>query len=840
MASDRDLILLKRTDLIRKFEANNMIQYCCVDDNHIRVLFHRTPVSFCDIFICPDVYRVEYNQWFNRNTAFFNTAAGVETVLVRSMKVATYMEICQKHIDGPATAGLCDSDPKPLHAVARILTHRHVHWRRGSLPSIVIFKDGERAGLVVRWEDDKYKLNRTPSPNHGEPYDIEYGLACSVCDAIEKFLTGDYIPFVVAKNDDKPSVVPYGAYDKLKKHFFKHAGYKYITTDLVKIEDPPFTIDNKLHLSVSYLSIPVCDIRCDVLENDRCGYMVSFTEPFLLPTGYKPYKDTNNLVAFPYTDKSLYDMVSMLGCINISIDGFNQRLSQYRVNMLQAIKGILLSKKYENISFYEFESPTTNDGIKICHRGQSVCSIVAETELSKGVSNNNWVCGIYRVTYYTPFDQLRAVGNTITFSHVAHVVGNTRDNLRKIAMDVLKDIDDCISLINKEEKDNMASGEVPVVSNTLNDLYTRVRHSTNPNLEVRTYLNSARSGNSRWMNIFHNGVKLFEAFGKVSWSTKDDLLVVCYDPNNTDTACFRDSKDAMDWIVEKTAKYDENNVDKLDKLHNLIEDSRWSIYDYDGRRLTMKCGVDTNMMVIDVYYTNMYGNALECINWETGERTVWDSYNALFDYIDKVFKKKNEEFKEEDHGKYIVSVPNKIKTGKMIFYPGRCNGKTAIWAEMCKHLAGYLKIENVIFSEPATIVFWGDGTKTVVKAQNEDFDPEKGLAMAISKKVYGNDRGYYKPFLKWINKYNKQKLKKSLEAAKKAASDPDEVTINGVKYAKIDTSAVRIISEGNEVIKPYCDVQVTVRDGQIEETSITPEQAKDLGVLPKGVENDEV
>lgn len=47
-------------------------------------------------------------------------------------------------------------------------------------------------------------------------------------------------------------------------------------------------------------------------------------------------------------------------------------------------------------------------------------------------------------------------------------------------------------------------------------------------------------------------------------------------------------------------------------------------------------------------------------------------------------------------------------------------------------------IKRVIFSDPATIVFWEDGTKTVVKAHNEDFDPEKGLAMAVCKRVYGD------------------------------------------------------------------------------------------------------
>jgi hypothetical protein len=62
------------------------------------------------------------------------------------------------------------------------------------------------------------------------------------------------------------------------------------------------------------------------------------------------------------------------------------------------------------------------------------------------------------------------------------------------------------------------------------------------------------------------------------------------------------------------------------------------------------------------------------------------------------------------------------------------------------------EIKNVIFNNPATIVFWSDGTKTVVKAENEGFDPEKGLAMAITKKVFGNEGNYYNKFKKWLPK----------------------------------------------------------------------------------------
>ena len=70
------------------------------------------------------------------------------------------------------------------------------------------------------------------------------------------------------------------------------------------------------------------------------------------------------------------------------------------------------------------------------------------------------------------------------------------------------------------------------------------------------------------------------------------------------------------------------------------------------------------------------------------------------------------------------------------------------------------KIKNVIFSNPATIVFWEDGTKTVVKCQDEEFDPEKGLAMAISRKALGNEREYYDHFKRYIGRYERQLKKK--------------------------------------------------------------------------------
>lgn len=67
------------------------------------------------------------------------------------------------------------------------------------------------------------------------------------------------------------------------------------------------------------------------------------------------------------------------------------------------------------------------------------------------------------------------------------------------------------------------------------------------------------------------------------------------------------------------------------------------------------------------------------------------------------------------------------------------------------------KIKKVIFNDPATIVFWSDGKKTVVKCGERDiYDPEKGLAMAIAKRALGNEGNYYELFKKWLPEENNE------------------------------------------------------------------------------------
>ena len=59
-------------------------------------------------------------------------------------------------------------------------------------------------------------------------------------------------------------------------------------------------------------------------------------------------------------------------------------------------------------------------------------------------------------------------------------------------------------------------------------------------------------------------------------------------------------------------------------------------------------------------------------------------------------------------------------------------------------------ISRVIFNDPATIILWSDGTKTIAKTHGDDaFDPEKGFAVACAKKLLGGGNAFRMEFAKW-------------------------------------------------------------------------------------------
>lgn len=61
-------------------------------------------------------------------------------------------------------------------------------------------------------------------------------------------------------------------------------------------------------------------------------------------------------------------------------------------------------------------------------------------------------------------------------------------------------------------------------------------------------------------------------------------------------------------------------------------------------------------------------------------------------------------------------------------------------------------IRRVIFNDPATIVQWIDGSKTVVKCcKGEVFDKEKGLMACIIKKLTGNTGRWNEILKEWAD-----------------------------------------------------------------------------------------
>lgn len=95
--------------------------------------------------------------------------------------------------------------------------------------------------------------------------------------------------------------------------------------------------------------------------------------------------------------------------------------------------------------------------------------------------------------------------------------------------------------------------------------------------------------------------------------------------------------------------------------------------------------------------------------------------------------------------------------------------------------------ERVIYNDPATIVFWKDGTKTVVKCMDGDtYNPEVGLAMCVCKKLY--DSKYHKFFKYYTKDAPTRPLQGNVtEATEASYYNPVDEVINLIKAVFDDT-----------------------------------------------------
>ena len=141
--------------------------------------------------------------------------------------------------------------------------------------------------------------------------------------------------------------------------------------------------------------------------------------------------------------------------------------------------------------------------------------------------------------------------------------------------------------------------------------------------------------------------------------------------------------------------------------------------------------------------------------------SLLDAYLAYdIEAVNNLYKNIKEE-KENSNMKHATTIDTYICVGDKKYNIDSMTSRITSRNEYqeinaCTHLSPYNEFnpyepEKVIFNDPATIVFWKDGTKTVVKAVCEPFDKEKGLAMAIAKKALGNEGKYFNMFKKFIN-----------------------------------------------------------------------------------------
>ena len=113
------------------------------------------------------------------------------------------------------------------------------------------------------------------------------------------------------------------------------------------------------------------------------------------------------------------------------------------------------------------------------------------------------------------------------------------------------------------------------------------------------------------------------------------------------------------------------------------------------------------------------------------------------------------------------------------------------------------EVKDIKFSGPATIVFWKDGTKTVVKCQEgEHYDPKDGIEYALFKKIAGGTSNQAskmaKKYDEWLEKWIPEDLKsETVEQSENEESEShgSESTIMKATEETLD----RVLNEDDDI-----------------------------------------
>lgn len=112
--------------------------------------------------------------------------------------------------------------------------------------------------------------------------------------------------------------------------------------------------------------------------------------------------------------------------------------------------------------------------------------------------------------------------------------------------------------------------------------------------------------------------------------------------------------------------------------------------------------------------------------------------------------------------------------------------------------SAYFVIDKVIFNPPATIVFWKDGTKTVVKCkEGEEFSEWAGIALCLAKKMYGPN--FHKIFKAHCS--DPDKIEKSARTSVSSRGAPIDGFLPSMK--KATKNATEIMMDFGKWIKDF-------------------------------------
>ena len=137
------------------------------------------------------------------------------------------------------------------------------------------------------------------------------------------------------------------------------------------------------------------------------------------------------------------------------------------------------------------------------------------------------------------------------------------------------------------------------------------------------------------------------------------------------------------------------------------------------------------------------------------------------------------------------------------------------------------RVKRIIYNDPATIVFWDDGTKTVVKrGEKETFNKYTAFCAALAKKMYGNNSQVNKIVNSGLDETKKRVQKSDTKKVEKKKPVKREIYVNLANSDENWNNLIRkvttrftnqdipekMVPSYVSAIKTYYELNQTIRD----------------------------